>query len=212
MSNREGIDAATAAVLEKDHQILFYAVKAEFDTETLRFWTGGEDISINSETYTGLGELLSINDIEETLELKSSNIVLSLAGMDENVLNMALTENYQNRNITVFLGSLQGGTSTAEGVVVLFKGRMSAMTISDNPQGSTISLEAENRLVDLERPSNLRYTKESQLSIDANDTCFNKVQDLQDQEIVWGRSSSSSSYGGGSTSTGGGRGNTKVIK
>ena len=61
MSNRADIDSTTAALLEKDNQILFYAVKAEFDTETLRFWTGDTDITINSETYSGLGQLLQIS-------------------------------------------------------------------------------------------------------------------------------------------------------
>ena len=51
MSNRADIDSTTAALLEKDNQILFYAVKAEFDTETLRFWTGDTDITINRDIF-----------------------------------------------------------------------------------------------------------------------------------------------------------------
>lgn len=212
MSNRADIDSTTAALLEKDNQILFYAVKAEFDTETLRFWTGDTDITIDSETYSGLGQLLQISDIEDSLEIKSSNMTISLAGMDSEVLNMALDEEYQNRTITVLLGSLQGGTLVAQGVVTLFKGRMSNMTINDNPSGSTITLEVENRLVDLERPSNIRYTKESQKAIDSTDTCFNRVQNLQDQEIVWGRTATTGGGGGGTVGGGGGREDTRKIK
>ena len=213
MSNRADIDSVTASLLEKDHQILFFAVKAEFDTETLRFWTGDTDITIDSETYSGLGQLLQISDVEDSLEIKSSNLTVSLAGMDSAVLNMALNEECQNRNITVLLGSLQGGTLVAQGVVTLFKGRMSNMTINDNPSGSTITMEVENRLVDLERPSNIRYTKESQKAIDSTDTCFNRVQNLQDQEIVWGRTTSNGAGAvGGSTGRNGGVNDTRKIK
>jgi len=197
MSNRGGIDSSIADYLAADHQVLFLAVKAEFDTETIRVWSGDYDLSISGDSYTGVGTLLNISNIEDTLELKSSGLSVALAGMDATVLNLALTENYQNRFITVFLGYLSGGTDTVVGTMTLFKGRMQSMAINDDPNGSTITIDAENRLIDLERPSNLRYTKESQKFIDSTDTCFNRVASLQDKEIIWGRSSSNTGTGTG---------------
>jgi len=197
MSNRGGIDSSIADYLAADHQVLFLAVKAEFDTETIRVWSGDYDLSISGDSYTGVGTLLNISNIEDTLELKSSGLTVALAGMDATVLNLALTENYQNRFITVFLGYLSGGTDTVVGTMTLFKGRMQSMAINDDPNGSTITIDAENRLIDLDRPSNLRYTKESQKFIDSTDTCFNRVASLQDKEIIWGRSSSNTGTGTG---------------
>ena len=78
-----------------------------------------------------------------------------------------------------------GGTNEVAGTLTLFKGRMNTLTISDNPNGSTITIDAENRLVDLNRPSNFRYTKESQNFLHNGDTGFNRVASLQDKEIVW---------------------------
>ena len=208
MSNRGGIDSTISDYLAADHQLLFLAVKAEFDTETIRVWTGDYDLSISGDSYTGVGTLLNISNIEDTLELKSSGLSVALAGMDATVLNLALTENYQNRFITVFLGYLSGGTDTVVGKMTLFKGRMQSMAINDDPSGSTITIDAENRLIDLERPSNLRYTKESQKFIDSTDTCFNRVASLQDKEIIWGRSSSNTGGGGGG---GGGIGRNKEL-
>lgn len=206
MSNRGGIDSDIVKYLESDHQVLFLAVKAEFDTDTLYVWSGDYDLSLDGNTYTGAGTLLSISNIEDTLELKSSGLSVSLAGMDATVLDLALTENYQNRFITVYLGYLSGGTDTVAGTMTLFKGRMQSMTINDDPNGSTISVDAENRLIDLQRPSNLRYTKESQQGISSGDTCFDRVQSLQDKEIIWGRSSSNS----GGTGGGGNRGDDRI--
>jgi len=206
MSNRGGIDSDIVKYLESDHQVLFLAVKAEFDTDTLYVWSGDYDLSLDGNTYTGAGTLLSISNIEDTLELKSSGLSVALAGMDATVLDLALTENYQNRFITVYLGYLSGGTDTVAGTMTLFKGRMQSMTINDDPNGSTISVDAENRLIDLQRPSNLRYTKESQQGISSGDTCFDRVQSLQDKEIIWGRSSSNS----GGTGGGGNRGDDRI--
>lgn len=199
MATRQGLDTSIVNRLGADEQAIFIAVKAEFDSGTIRLWSGIGDASIDSETYTGAGDLLSISNVEENLELKSNGLTISLSGMDTTVLDYALTENYQNRYITLFLGYLMGGTNEVAGTLTLFKGRMNTLTINDNPNGSTITIDAENRLVDLDRPSNFRYTKESQNFLHNGDTAFNRVASLQDKEIVWGKTSDTSTGGTGSS-------------
>ena len=186
MATRQGLDASIVNRLGADTQALFYAVKAEFDTDDILIWSGTGDLVINSETYTGAGTLISVSNTEDNLELKSNGLVISLSGMDDTVVNYALTENYQNRPITLFLGYVMGGTNEVAGTLTLFKGRMTSLVINDAPEGSTVTIDAENRLVDLDRPSNLRYTKESQNFLHSGDTSFDRVASLQDKQIVWG--------------------------
>jgi hypothetical protein len=195
MATRQGLDASIVNRLGADHQAIFFAVKAEFDTDDILVWSGSDDIVINSETYTGAGQLLSIGSVEEGLELKSNGLNISLSGMDETILNYALTENYQNRPITLYLGYVMGGTNEVAGTLTLFKGRMTSLTIDDTPQGSRVSIDAENRLVDLDRPSNFRYTKESQNFLHDGDTGFNRVASLQDKQINWGKTSANAGKG-----------------
>ena len=99
MATRQGLDSSIVNRLGADEQAIFLAVKAEFDTDDIRVWTGIDDITINSQTYTGAGTLLSIGNVEENLELSSSSLNVSLSAMDNTVLSYALSENYQNRNI-----------------------------------------------------------------------------------------------------------------
>jgi hypothetical protein len=80
-----------------------------------------------------------------------------------------------------------GGTNEVAGTLTLFKGRMTSLVINDTPQGSTVTIDAESRLVDLDRPSNFRYTKESQNFLHDGDTGFNRVASLQDKQINWGK-------------------------
>ena len=197
MASRTGIDSAITNRLGADHQELFFAIKAEFDTDDILVWTGKDDLLISSETYTGAGSLLSISGVEETRELKSAGLTVSLSGMDATVLNYALTENYQNRFLTLFMGYLMGGSNEVAGTIVLFRGRMTTLTISDDPNGSTITIDAENRLIDLDRPSNLRYTKESQEFLYTGDTGLDRINQIQDKEIVWGRKAGGGGIGGG---------------
>tara|TARA_R100001460_G_scaffold50174_1_gene88484 strand:+ start:94 stop:723 length:630 start_codon:yes stop_codon:yes gene_type:complete len=187
MATRQGIDTAISSRLGADAQQMFFAVKAEFDTDDIRVWSGIDDITVNSETYTGAGTLLSISGIEEDLELKSNGLSISVSGMDSTMLDYALTENYQNRPITVFLGFQMGGSNESAGEMTLFKGRMTSLQINDTPDGATITIDCENRLVDLNRPSNLRYTVESQEFLHSGDTGFNRVQSLADKQIAWGQ-------------------------
>ena len=192
MATRGGLDTAIVNRLGADHQELFFAVKAEFDTSTIRLWTGMDDLTIGGATYTGAGSLLDISDVEETQELKSSGLSITLSGMDATVLDYALTENYQNRPITLFLGYLSGSTNETVGTLTLFKGRMISMTVNDTPDGANITLDCENRLVDLNRPSNFRYTKDSQEFLHSGDKGFDRVASLQDKEIIWGQKSEES--------------------
>ena len=197
MATRQGLDSSIVNRLGADEQALFFAVKAEFDTDDIRVWSGIDDLTISSETYTGAGTLLSISNTEDNLELKSNGIVVALSGMDETIVNYALTENYQNRPITIFMGYVMGGTNEVAGTLTLFKGRMTSLVINDTPEGSTVTIDAENRLVDLDRPSNLRYTKESQNFLHSGDTGFNRVASLQDKQITWGKTSATAGGGAG---------------
>lgn len=196
MATRQGLDSSIVNRLGADEQALFFAVKAEFDTDDIRVWSGIDDLTISSETYTGAGTLLTVSNSEDNTELKSNGIVVALSGMDTTVVNYALTENYQNRPITIFMGYVMGGTNEVAGTLTLFKGRMTSLVINDTPEGSTVTIDAENRLVDLDRPSNLRYTKESQNFLHSGDTGFNRVASLQDKQINWGKAGENGSTGG----------------
>ena len=164
---------------------LFLATELKFDTSTIRIWTGLGDITIGGNTYTGAGSLLSISAIEDDTDLASKGLAMSLSGMDETVLSYALNENYQNRLVTVYMGFLSGGNESASEFVI-FKGRISNLSVADDPSGNIITLQAENRLIDLSRPSNLRYTSESQKHLFSGDLGLDFVANLQEAEFNWG--------------------------
>ncbi len=186
MSTRQ-IDTKTAIKLAEDQQNIVFAIKAEFDTDDILLNTSIGDLVIDGDTYEGAGQLLSISEIEDSNDLKSAGVTFSITGMDQQVLSYALTENYQNRPITLLMAFISGGTDQVSASMVLYKGRMVQMNISDDPNGASISLQTENRLMDLRRPSNYRYTKESQASLYAGDNSLNEVAKIQDMKINWGR-------------------------
>ena len=191
MASRQGIDSATITQLTADVSEPFLAVKAEFDTDEIRVWTGVDDISLNSETYTGAGSLLNVSRVDETNELNSEGVSIGLSYMDATVLDHALTENYQNRPVTIFMGFTTGGTNNIKGYLTVFKGRMINMSINDTPDGASIMLSAENRLIDLATPRGYRYTHQAQDHLFSGDLGVQYIQKIQDKEITWGEETES---------------------
>ena len=203
MATRQGIDSAIVTRLGADEVQPFFAVKAEFDSGTIRVWSGIDDLTLGGATYTGAESLLTISKIDEDSDIASKGIAVGLSYMDKTVLNYALVENYQNRPLTIYLGFAMGGSNEVAGSMTVFKGRMQSMKINDTPEGAMINLTAENRLNDLRRPRGYRYTNDAQEHLFSGDKGLAYVQTLQEQIILWGRASSG--YGVGGSSMGGGR-------
>jgi len=197
MATRTGITTPVQTRLQSDTQKgLFFAIKAEFDSGTIRVWSGAEDLTIGGEVYIGAGDLVNIAPVMDSNDLKSEGLTINISGMNTTVMNYAVNENYHFRPITFSMGYLMGDSNEVAGTLTLFKGRMTVLTINDNPNNNTIVIQAENRLTDLSRPCNHRYTKETQEFLHSGDAFFNNVNTIQDREITWGRATSSGTVAG----------------
>lgn len=180
------VPAALLSALSGDEIEVFYAVDLAFDSGNMRLWTGYGAKTINSQTYTGTGNLLTIDGLEEASDLSARGTTLTLSGLDSTIVTYALTEEYQGRLVTIYWGV---GSETVE----VFSGYMDKMTIQDAGDNATISLSVESRLITLERANVRRYTSESHAGVrtakglTGADTFFDWVTKLQDKQIVWGR-------------------------
>ena len=70
----------------------FFAVRLFFDTQTLSFWTGLGDLTVDGVTYTGTGQLLQISQLSETAEISAKGATITLSGLPSNLISLALTE------------------------------------------------------------------------------------------------------------------------
>jgi hypothetical protein len=161
----------------------FMAIELEFDSGTVRLWNGYGDLSYGGNTFLGSGNLLGISAIEEAAEIGAKGASMLLSGISSTILSYALNENYQYRIASIYVGTIDGGTVSAYKV---FSGRMDVMTINETGDTCTISITAESRLIDLERPRIRRWTSEDQKSLYAGDKGFDYVNSLQQANIKWG--------------------------
>lgn len=174
--------AALLTALQADEVQPYFAFKLEFDNGTLRYWTGVGDRTIDSETYTGSGQIIGLTGVSEVVDLSAKSLTLTANGIDSSIVNLALTEPYQNRPATVYFGE-----QSISDAVKVFAGTIDTMTIVDEGDTSTIAIVLESNLVRLQSSSSQRYTDENHQSRYDDDTFFSYVQDIQDRQIVWGR-------------------------
>jgi hypothetical protein len=162
-------------------------VEALFDSGALRLWNGRDPITWNGEEWIGAGNLLSVGEMTETQELRAVGSSVTLSGLSTEILSIALQEPYQGRRANLYLGAMSDGQLVAD-PYLLFGGVMDVMEISETGETAAITVTAESRLIDLERPREFRYEHEDQVSHFPGDLGLEYVSSIQDAPIIWGRS------------------------
>ena len=162
-----------------------------FDSGTLNFWTGYGTISHDvtgggAENWIGAGELWGLSPIIETDAVRATGLEMSLSGLDASIIAVALSEDYQDRTVAVYIGFMD-----VDGTILdtkeIFKGRSDIMSIHEKGDTTTITLTAESVLISLEKSAERRYTAEDQKKDFAGDLGYDFVPQLQQKELVWGR-------------------------
>ena len=180
------IPTALVTALTQDAIQPFHAVEMNFDAGSIRLWTGYGNRTIEGNTYLGVGTLMGIAGIEEASDMSAKGITISLAASDPAIISLALTEPYQGRVANVYFGI--NPEAAQSNLTKIFSGYMDQMNIAEDADTATIELSIENKLIDLERPRTARFTSAYQKSVFPGDLGLDFVEDLQDKEIVWGRS------------------------
>lgn len=184
------IDSAftSAATAEIVYPSLF--AKFDFPSSALRVWSGTGTYSWFGQDWLGVGKLGGVTTVAENRELQASQVQFQLSGIPASEISTSLTEEYQNRPCQLWLAMMSGddsSTATVDSYYLLFEGLMDQMTIVDDPGNPVIYITAENRLIDLFRNREVRYTDQAQQQIFPGDTFFDLMAYQASRPINWGR-------------------------
>jgi len=191
------LSTAMQAVASAELVRPIYLVDLEFASGSIYLWSGLGDLSFNSNTYIGAGDLLSIGSVQESTELTATGAQITLGGIKQSLLTLARDEPYQGRPLTIRLGAFDENGDLIASPVIVFSGFMDVMTINDSGETSTITVSAENKLIVFQKTAVRRYTAEDQKIEHSTDKGFEFVAKIQEKEIVWGRPSPASMNTGG---------------
>ena len=158
-----------------------------FQTGAVYLWSGYGPISWNGQTWQGIGSLGTVTVVEEGADVTARGVVLSLSGFDPNLINLLLTELKIGAPANLYLGmfSLSPVALLADPIPV-WAGRTDQPIIDVSATLGSISINCENRLLDLNRVSARRYTNDDQHMDYPQDRGMEFVYSIQEVIISWG--------------------------
>jgi hypothetical protein len=174
--------------------------KAEFPGGDLLAWSGYGNITFGGDTYLGVGDFGGVDKVDETADVRANGAAFTLSGIPSELIAIALLEEYQGRPCTLFLGALNLTNGTIIGTPYpILSGRMDVMSIEEGADTGTITLTVENRLIELYRAKERRYTHEDQQIDFPGDLGLEYVAGLQEKPINWGQAAPASATVNGGT-------------
>lgn len=178
----------SAGLATKIQAVVVYPVlflEGEFTSGTGRWWSGVGSFSWNGYTWQGLGALLELSEIGETTAIEAKGFSIKLSGQSSANLALALSACRQGARGRVWLGALTAAGTLDDTPYLLREGRLDVPAGTDDGENAVITVTYEDRLIDLERAREWRWTSESQANFYPNDKGFDFVPSLQDAVDVW---------------------------
>jgi hypothetical protein len=159
-----------------------------YDDQTLRLASTPQNIVWNSNTYIGLGNLGTIDPVEETAELKAMTFVARLSGVPTTAVALALNENIQGRLAVFYLAAFDSGWNLLGNPAnsVWLRAQMDKQVIKVSGPTAVIEITMRNRLAAWDEANILRYTDDDQKVLFPGDNFFEFVPQLTLKEIHWG--------------------------
>lgn len=190
-----GLSGATKTAAIQPQVSLALAAEFEFQSGPLRIWTGNGSISYGGKTFEGGGDMVAVEPVVESTALAANGLAFSLNGVPSSLVSRALADKYRGRPCRLWLWFMDSTHATVQHQVQIFAGRMDTMPISRGPQNATISLTAENRLIDLKRARTSRWTDAEQKRRLSTDRFFEYTANIAERVLNWGGQMAQVKYG-----------------
>lgn len=189
MSTERALDPETKIAFGQNAVHLALLVYADFPDGEVRIWTGAGTLVAEGEQWTGVGALLSIEDVTETTDSAQNGMAVKLSGIPSPIFTSITLGNYQNRRAEVHLIVFDANMEAIGSPVPLFRGLMDSDSVKDTGPEVSVTIYCESAMSDQLRPRIFRYTHEDQQTRypDANDKGLEYVAALQNLQIRWGQ-------------------------
>jgi len=193
-----GFPANVATALAQQHVAIVSFAKLEFPSGTVYVHNSLGTYTWGGQDWLGVGDLGSISQVEEGLDVSPYAITLTLSGLDATISGVALTEDYYLHPVTVYLGVLDTDDVLISDPTQIWAGFMDQMNMSVGADGGdAIQLIAESELSRFNKSLNLMYTNVAQQEKSAGDLFFSHMHKIEGAKIDWGAKSTGSSGGVG---------------
>lgn len=161
-----------------------FLAEFEFASGNVYFTNAPTTLVWAGKTYVGLGNLASIEEIKESIDLQAIGLKFVLSGANATIANIALTEHVQGKLAWLYVVFMNDGLIIADPVLE-FAGRVDNMVVTESEGSTSIQLAVESRMADWARPNLRRFNSVDHNNYYPNDKFFNFVENMVEKEIVW---------------------------
>ena len=182
-----GFPANVATALAQQHVAIVTFAKLEFPSGTIYVHNSLGTYTWDSQDWLGVGDLGSISQVEEGIDVSPYAITLTLSGLDATISGVALTEDYFMHPVTVYMGVLDADDALIVAPTQIWAGFMDQMNVSlGSDGGDAIQLIAESELSRFDVSRNLMYTNAAQQERYSGDLFFSHIHKVQGAKFNWG--------------------------
>ena len=180
-----GLTAPEQVAIESQQLRIAHLLEIHFSTVD-RATTWGSALAWGGNTYLATGGLLSLPDIEESMDIRSGAVSIVLSGVNQSSIATALTENFIDRRVVIMRGFLDTANNWSVNPRIIFDGRIDSWRIAEDvDEGySTVTWSVSSHWVDFERSSG-RTTNYQEAKINSPGDDFFKFS-AEISEITWG--------------------------
>ncbi len=170
-------------VVQSGHVDWFWLAEMQLASGVLRLSALGYDIEWDGHTWTGVRGLGGIGPVEEA-PTQVSGLRFSLAGVTESHIAGLLAESIQGRPVILRIVVLNRATEPPTMAVDnnVWQGLLDVQRY--NESDAVISVTAENRLIEWDRPNLIRFSDEDQVRLHPGDRFFKLAAQMAERDIV----------------------------
>jgi len=192
------IAAPNIVQIDSNETYIVIMVKLEFDTPAY-LHSGIGTISFEGNDYIGVGQLGSIDGVDESADLAPAPFRLSISGIDSSFLAEGLDSGNYGDVITVYRGYRQDDGTLVADPWIATRGKLEYTQVVRGEQNA-VQLTVQHDLALLDEISGDRWTHEDQTSKFVGDEGLEYVHEMAGVKLLWGGAERVGSGGGGGPS------------
>jgi len=155
-----------------------YLTNASFDLTS--------SVSGSSRTYVANGHLKNITGVNETNKPTKNTLSLSLSGVDQTYISLALSQNIINSDVYIYRGFLDTNNSLLADPFLLFFGTVDEFKVTDTTEKANLVLNITSHWGNFSKTSGRVTTDNSQQRFFSGDKGM-EFAALTVRDIKWGR-------------------------
>ena len=135
--------------------------------------------------YLGVGDLGKLSAVTEGSDVQAYGMQISLSAIDSNLLGECMNDIQLGAPVSILFAVLDDTGNIIGVPYPLFVGVVDQPKVQLGTKEMSISLSLENRLLDLQRANQRKYTSGDQMLYYPTDCSFFANELLNDQCLVW---------------------------